>query len=354
MLDPTLFILAGGGLAVGATVAQLRGPTYWSWEGRVGDLHRRLSCLPRSAPPVVRRAAGMAALATLLTGGALTAYAAEPSAPPPQTGQAAREAFVSPGGATAPTRLAAATVAAAPAARPPTPTGPDALPAQVTGVIGSGNQLSLQLKPVGNADARTLKPGDTFEDGWVLTALTPSAATLSKGGASRTVGLNPTGTLAGPAAPGGATVTVVSNLQNQVATALQSAQAATASANAAYNAAPPEARTALEDAVNAARRGMIDAQNYSLSAQNYTLCVGGGLGNCTPPTLAATPAPPRLGLAEAQTAYDRATQTLAAARADAAPATTLQSLQIAVNSATITLDNAKRSAAANAAQGAGQ
>lgn len=72
---------------------------------------------------------------------------------------------------------------------------PDALPALVSGVIGSGDNLSLQLKPSNGPAPRILAVGQVFEDGWVLTALTPTAATLDKKGVTRMIGLNPTGAL---------------------------------------------------------------------------------------------------------------------------------------------------------------
>lgn len=73
-----------------------------------------------------------------------------------------------------------------------------ALPSQVVGVSGSGDQLSLRLK-VG-AEVRVLKIGDVYADGWTLTGLTPSEATLAKGALSRRVGLSPTSAV-GQAAP---------------------------------------------------------------------------------------------------------------------------------------------------------
>lgn len=77
---------------------------------------------------------------------------------------------------------------------------PEALASQAAGVVGSGDKLSLQLHPAGGAPARILKIGDVFEDGWVLTALDPTTATLTKGGLSRRIGLNPAGALAQPQA----------------------------------------------------------------------------------------------------------------------------------------------------------
>ena len=45
---------------------------------------------------------------------------------------------------------------------------------------------------------RALRIGDAFQDGWSLSALTPSTATLTKAGESRVVGLNPTGAVTTP------------------------------------------------------------------------------------------------------------------------------------------------------------
>ncbi|MDB5440255.1 MAG: hypothetical protein JWM33_2682, partial [Caulobacteraceae bacterium] len=43
---------------------------------------------------------------------------------------------------------------------------------------------------------RTLRSGDLYQDGWVLTGLTPEVATLSKAGQARQVGLNPDSAIA--------------------------------------------------------------------------------------------------------------------------------------------------------------
>ncbi|MDB5440522.1 MAG: hypothetical protein JWM33_2949 [Caulobacteraceae bacterium] len=89
------------------------------------------------------------------------------------------------------------------AAAAPAPSGPDALPAQVAGVIGSGDQLSLQLRATADAPARIVHLGEAAIDGWALTGLTDTVATLAKDGQTRAIGLNPTGALASkaPAAP---------------------------------------------------------------------------------------------------------------------------------------------------------
>lgn len=72
---------------------------------------------------------------------------------------------------------------------------PQELVSQVVGVVGSGALLSLILRPVDGQPPRVVSRGDVYADGWVLTDLTPSVATLTKGGESRSVGLNPSGAL---------------------------------------------------------------------------------------------------------------------------------------------------------------
>ncbi|MDB5439534.1 MAG: hypothetical protein JWM33_1961 [Caulobacteraceae bacterium] len=62
-----------------------------------------------------------------------------------------------------------------------------ALPGQVIGVSGSGDQLSLRLKS--GEGERVLKIGEVFEDGWTLSALTATDATLTKTGQNRRIGL---------------------------------------------------------------------------------------------------------------------------------------------------------------------
>ncbi|MDB5439177.1 MAG: hypothetical protein JWM33_1604 [Caulobacteraceae bacterium] len=76
------------------------------------------------------------------------------------------------------------------------PSGLDGLPSQVAGVLGSGDQLSLQLRATPDAPARIIHLGGDAIDGWVLTGLTNTVATLSKDGLIRVIGLNPTGALA--------------------------------------------------------------------------------------------------------------------------------------------------------------
>lgn len=163
MLDMTLTLLAGAaGVALGAAAAQIGGAISLNWEGRAGDLRQRLNNLPRNAPPASRRMAGVLVLATLLAGGGLVTYAAEPSAP-------------------------------------------ERLAANASGVVGSGNQLTLKVREAG-VD-RSLKVGDVYAEGWTLKALTPSTVTIARDGATMLVGLNPSGQVLGPA-PAGAPSTI--------------------------------------------------------------------------------------------------------------------------------------------------
>ncbi|MDB5437979.1 MAG: hypothetical protein JWM33_406 [Caulobacteraceae bacterium] len=150
--------LAMAALAAGAALAAAAQPAcHWSSLGAIA-LKTRLAMIRAIAPSRHRARLAALGLAGLLCAGALAAYAAEPSAPQ---------------------RLAA----------------------QAAGVVGSGDQLSLRV--VEDQQPRTLKPGDTYSDGWKLESLTPSSATLTRDGERREVGLNPTGALASaePAAP---------------------------------------------------------------------------------------------------------------------------------------------------------
>ncbi|MDB5438496.1 MAG: hypothetical protein JWM33_923 [Caulobacteraceae bacterium] len=81
--------------------------------------------------------------------------------------------------------------------------GPVALPAEVIGVVGSGDKLSLRIKA--GDETRLLNIGDIYQDGWALTALTNTTATLTRNGQSQTVGLNPAGLVAQARADGPAT-----------------------------------------------------------------------------------------------------------------------------------------------------
>ncbi|MDB5440850.1 MAG: hypothetical protein JWM33_3277, partial [Caulobacteraceae bacterium] len=140
------------------------------------------------------------------------------------------------------------------------------------------------------------------QDGWILSALTPSTATLTKAGASRTVGLNPAGAVGGPAqAVGGAAVTVVSNPTSATDPAAQAGETgsrpgltiyaplaptgsslreaaartdqavrdsstAVLAAQAALAAATPENRPAAQQAMNQAVIGLVTAQNDQIRA----------------------------------------------------------------------------------------
>ncbi|MDB5437716.1 MAG: hypothetical protein JWM33_143, partial [Caulobacteraceae bacterium] len=84
--------------------------------------------------------------------------------------------------------------ASARAAEPPPADPLKRLPTEVAGVLGSGSNLSLSL--FSTWGSRRLSIGDEYQDGWKLTALTPSAASLTRNGETRQVGLNPTGALA--------------------------------------------------------------------------------------------------------------------------------------------------------------
>ncbi|MDB5441453.1 MAG: hypothetical protein JWM33_3880 [Caulobacteraceae bacterium] len=182
----------------------------------------------------------------------------------------------------------------------PVTTDPDALPGLVTGVVGSGDQMALRLTPVGDAAARDLKIGDEFRNGWRLTALTPSAATLTRDGASQTVGLNPTGALAdAPAATGGSTVTVVSHeptlaeagdpaTRAKVDEAVVGARASYAQAKAAYDAATPENRAALLQAMNGAGTAMVGAENDQILMSE----IGAGVTVRLPPLVYRAPGAP--------------------------------------------------------------
>ncbi|MDB5439530.1 MAG: MecR antirepressor / ankyrin repeat family protein, partial [Caulobacteraceae bacterium] len=127
-------------------------PFACQWPGKADHpFKERLTMLSSKSPSALRRRLAGGALTLLLTGGVYVAYAAEPGAP-------------------------------------------ERLAAQAAGVVGSGDQLSLKIRePQGE---RTVKVGETYADGWTLQALTPTKATLAKDGATREVGLNPTGALA--------------------------------------------------------------------------------------------------------------------------------------------------------------
>ncbi|MDB5438203.1 MAG: hypothetical protein JWM33_630 [Caulobacteraceae bacterium] len=86
---------------------------------------------------------------------------------------------------------------ASPALAAPAPRAQDvlaALPGQVVGVSGSGDQLTLRLKS--ETQERALKIGDAYADGWILIGLNNSEVTLAKGAILRRIGLNPSGAVA--------------------------------------------------------------------------------------------------------------------------------------------------------------
>ncbi|MDB5438902.1 MAG: hypothetical protein JWM33_1329 [Caulobacteraceae bacterium] len=90
---------------------------------------------------------------------------------------------------------AIAAAAVSPQADAAEPPGPEQLSSQVVGVVGSGLLLSLELRTAAGQPVRVLSLGDIYAEGWALTALTPSAATLTRSGESRSIGLNPAGAL---------------------------------------------------------------------------------------------------------------------------------------------------------------
>ncbi|MDB5439942.1 MAG: hypothetical protein JWM33_2369 [Caulobacteraceae bacterium] len=168
-----LFVSA---LLAGAICAGTEAPFSLGWpKAGFHPFVLRLAMMRRVAIGRTRRRTGSALLALILAGGGLAAFAAQPSASVP--------AAPDPSPVTLPSTLAQ-------------------LPSEVRGVVGSGDQLSLQLKTGAGLD-HTLKVGEVYGDGWTLTGLTPVEATLAKDGATRQVGLNPTGALAGnaPVAP---------------------------------------------------------------------------------------------------------------------------------------------------------
>jgi hypothetical protein len=160
--------------------------------------------------------------------------------------------------------------------------------------------MSLRLRSVGETPERSLKIGDEFEDGWKLTGLTSSAATLTRDGVSRTVGLNPTGALgAAEPAAGGSTVTVVTGepsqaraedpvFRAQVDDAARSATTTFTDAKAAYEAAAPANKAALFEAMNAAGMAAVSAQNYQVLISE----IGAGVATRLPPRVYRPPGSP--------------------------------------------------------------
>lgn len=76
------------------------------------------------------------------------------------------------------------------AAHAQTPSILDQLPQELVGVIGSGDQLSLEVRSSSDPAPRIINIGGEYKAGWKLTALTQSQATLIKNGEVRQVGLN--------------------------------------------------------------------------------------------------------------------------------------------------------------------
>ncbi|MDB5440883.1 MAG: hypothetical protein JWM33_3310 [Caulobacteraceae bacterium] len=163
-IQQAAFVLTGAALAIGALVAQISAPLSCSWTMRLDELKTRLLALGEEAPNARRSFFGALLIGALLMGGSVAAYAAAPVEPERLT----------------------------------TVTGLESLPREVAGVVGSGNQLRLQLRIDGQP--RTLSVGDEYRDGWVLKGLTDTLATLNKGAQVRMVGLNPTGSTATDAA----------------------------------------------------------------------------------------------------------------------------------------------------------
>ncbi|MDB5440881.1 MAG: hypothetical protein JWM33_3308 [Caulobacteraceae bacterium] len=167
MTPEILSLLAGGGLVVGSGAAQINGPLSCGWPASGDELMLRMKALGLRRPGFTRGLLGGALVMLLLGGGTLAAYAAAPAAP--STAQAL-------------------------------PADLDRLSKEAAGVVGSGDRLSLQIKPVDGQASRTIKVGEEYSNGWKLDAVTPTLATLSKGGETRQVGLNPTGAVARPIA----------------------------------------------------------------------------------------------------------------------------------------------------------
>ncbi|MDB5440759.1 MAG: hypothetical protein JWM33_3186, partial [Caulobacteraceae bacterium] len=167
-------ILSAAALAAGGLAAQITGAVSCAWPAKPDELLNRLQAVKAARTAgKIRMWLGRLLLAGLLTGGAVVAYAAQPS-------------------------------------------GPDILPKEVVGVVGSGDQLNLQVMQ--DQGVRTLKPGDLYRDGWTVTAVTASTATLTKGGQSRMVGLNPDGALQQRATAAPSQVTLASgNIQDAIA-----------------------------------------------------------------------------------------------------------------------------------------
>ncbi|MDB5440882.1 MAG: hypothetical protein JWM33_3309 [Caulobacteraceae bacterium] len=180
MIPEILPILAAVGIVIGGAAAQLSAPLSCRWPSSGDELMLRMKALGRPETGKGRMLLGGALIAALIGGGTLSAYAAAPSAP-----QVALPADLS------------------------------SLPGQVIGVVGSGDQLSLQIRASDRQGPRTVRPGDEYQNGWTLRAVTPTLAILSRAGETHQVGLNPAGTLAAPAAAAPSSVTVQLSAQDK-------------------------------------------------------------------------------------------------------------------------------------------
>jgi len=89
-------------------------------------------------------------------------------------------------------------------------------------VVGSGDQLALQIRSQDTAGRRTIQRGEEYKDGWILKGLSPVTATLAKDDQVREIGLNPTGAVA-PASPEGPLSTVTITLSAAEQARLQAA-----------------------------------------------------------------------------------------------------------------------------------
>ncbi|MDB5440324.1 MAG: hypothetical protein JWM33_2751 [Caulobacteraceae bacterium] len=146
-LVPLLLAVPVAGL--GALLAGRAAPVTLAWPGdHAPAMTLRIRSLLAARPGRMRRLLGGALTGAIVLGGAALAYAAQPGAP-------------------------------------------ELLPGETIGVVGSGDHLGLQVR--GEQGVRTLSPGDDYRDGWTLKAVTPTAATLTRGEETRLVGLNLTG-----------------------------------------------------------------------------------------------------------------------------------------------------------------
>lgn len=111
--------------------------------------------------------------------------------------------------------LAALALAAAANAQPPRPDPLAALPAAVTMVMQEG--LMLVENDHGVANARTLKIGEEYRDGWTLEAVTATSASFRKGREIRSVSFAQRAASAGAPQEEGAAAAGQVSLSNAVA-----------------------------------------------------------------------------------------------------------------------------------------